>query len=328
MSDDVRHLIAPHLAVLLRQWNRLPLAVLAALLEATPAEVLAEGERLGLPAWQEPSAPEPLRELTTTEWRRTQSYRAMRAELWPARDPDRRLAALQSALERAENITLKNTAAEALRKAAETAIRELEAVIAAVRELPDLPIPGSDGLQEALLERMAYYRRLVSRTYAPYIGRAEVAEAFRALGVREGGILLVHSAYASLGNVLGGAEAVIAGLHDVLDADGTLVLPTLSQRRFAKVYQEWHLDRPSDTGYLTEYFRHLPGVLRSDQATHSVAAQGPLAYELTREHGAWGGRERVFGASAFARSSPWQKMIDRGGQVAFIGVDMNSNTST
>jgi aminoglycoside N3'-acetyltransferase len=93
-----------------------------------------------------------------------------------------------------------------------------------------------------------------------------------------------------------------------------------------KSYETWHMDKPSDVGCLTEYFRKLPGVFRSDHATHSVAAKGACARALTCEHGAYGPRYGVFGDYAFSRSSPWQKMYDRGGKVVFIGVTMSRNT--
>lgn len=108
--------------------------------------------------------------------------------------------------------------------------------------------------------------------------------------------------------------------------EGTLVVPTLCQQDFDHVYENWHLDVPSDVGYLTNYFRKLPGALRSDQATHSVAARGKLAYELTNEHGAYGLRLCPYGMTAFADSSPWAKMYNRNAKTVFLGVTMRYNT--
>lgn len=146
------------------------------------------------------------------------------------------------------------------------------------------------------------------------------------LGVRAGDICLFHSSYKSLGPVDGGAGAVIAGFESLLGKEGTLVVPTLSQVDFKNSYKTWYMDKPSDVGWLTEYFRKQPYVYRSNQETHSVAARGKLAYELTYEHTAGSPRLCPFGEYAFCNTSPWQKMYDRNAKVVFIGVSMRYHT--
>lgn len=158
------------------------------------------------------------------------------------------------------------------------------------------------------------------------VTRKDFSDAIRRLGVQAGDICLFHSSFKSLGPVEGGAESVIGGFEDVLGEEGTLVAPTLVSSDFYNSYKTWHLDKPSEVGYLPEYFRKLPGVIRSDQATHSVAARGKLAEELTRDHGAFGLHLCPYGETAFADSSPWVKMYERHAKVVFIGVDMRYNT--
>ena len=46
--------------------------------------------------------------------------------------------------------------------------------------------------------------------------------------MRSGQALMVHSSLSSIGYVLGGAQAVVGALLDVLDPDGTLVMPAFS----------------------------------------------------------------------------------------------------
>jgi len=57
---------------------------------------------------------------------------------------------------------------------------------------------------------------------------AEIAEALQQLGVRPGGVLLVHSSLSSLGYVPGGPETVIQALLKALGPGGTLLMPALS----------------------------------------------------------------------------------------------------
>ena len=158
------------------------------------------------------------------------------------------------------------------------------------------------------------------------VTRSDIKSAVKALGVLEGDIVLVHSSMKSMGYVEDGPDAVIDGFLDVVGAEGTLVMPTLSQKNFSNAYKDWSMDRPSDVGLLTEVFRKRPEALRSNQATHSVAAIGALADELTHEHTAFGPRFGAFGDYAFSYSSPWEKMYNRGAKIVFIGVSMSCNT--
>ena len=158
------------------------------------------------------------------------------------------------------------------------------------------------------------------------ITKKNITKAAKELGVKDGDILLVHSSYKSLGEIDGGAEAVIQGYLDAVGKEGTLVLPCFTQRDFENAYKTWHIDKHSDTGYLTNYFRKREGSIRSDQATHSVAACGKLAYELTKTHGhthkLWGN----MGDTPFSADSPWEKMYQMNAYILLQGVDALSVT--
>ncbi len=158
------------------------------------------------------------------------------------------------------------------------------------------------------------------------VTRQDVSNAVKALGVAPGDILLVHSAYKSLGPVEGGAAAVIGGIEDVLGKEGTLVMPTLCQGDLVQAYNSWYMDKPSDVGYLTEYFRKQIYVYRSNHPTHSVAARGKLAYELTFEHTAGAPHYCPFGDKVFSDTSPWVKMYQKGAKILFIGCGATYNT--
>jgi len=152
------------------------------------------------------------------------------------------------------------------------------------------------------------------------VNRSDITKAVLELGINPGDTVLVHSSFKSLGTVDGGAEAVIGGFLDAIGETGTLVLPTFVQKDFENAYKTWHIDKESDTGYLTNYFRKREGSFRSDQATHSVAASGKLARELTKTHGLTGKRFGNMGDTPFAKDSPWEKMYQLDAKVVMLGV--------
>ena len=94
------------------------------------------------------------------------------------------------------------------------------------------------------------------------VKKQDIVTALKQIGVKRGDILLVHSSLKSFGmDVEGGAETVISALKETLTQEGTLVMPTFSQKNFQTVYKDWSLERPSDTGYITEFFRLQAGTL-------------------------------------------------------------------
>ncbi|MGN1059995.1 MAG: AAC(3) family N-acetyltransferase, partial [Clostridia bacterium] len=158
------------------------------------------------------------------------------------------------------------------------------------------------------------------------VTQKDITGSVCALGIQKGDIVLVHSSFKSMGEVEGGAETVICGFLDAIGIEGTLVLPTFCQKNFEKAYETWHLDKESDVGYLTNYFRKRPGSMRSDQATHSVAACGQYAQELTKTHGHTHKRFGNMGNTPFSADSPWEKMYKMGAKVVLLGVSAMKTT--
>ncbi len=110
---------------------------------------------------------------------------------------------------------------------------------------------------------------------------------FAALGIPQGGKLLVHSSLRSLGHVDGGADAVIDSLLAVLGPSGTLLVPTLTGSELLSpqnppVFDPAHT--PCWTGIIPETLRRRPRALRSLHPTHSVAALGADAAALLAGH--------------------------------------------
>jgi aminoglycoside 3-N-acetyltransferase len=141
-----------------------------------------------------------------------------------------------------------------------------------------------------------------------------------ALGVRPGGVLLVHSSLSALSPVPGGAESVICGLLEALGPEGTLLMPSLSYAHVTAANPFFDLRRtPSNVGVIPETFRTRPGTQRSLHPTHSVCARGPLAGELLAGHG-----EDRTPCGPF---SPFHLLPEYQGQLLMLGCGLRPNTS-
>lgn len=150
--------------------------------------------------------------------------------------------------------------------------------------------------------------------------KSNLSNQLRDLGVRPGGVLLVHSSLRSLGPLEGGAEAVILGLLDALGPHGTLLLPALSYASVGPGSPVFDLHQtPACVGALPEYFRTRPGTLRSIHPTHSVCGSGSLAAELL------GGHE--LDSTPVGPHSPFARLPGLEGQILFIGCGLRPNTS-
>ncbi|MEK7476806.1 MAG: AAC(3) family N-acetyltransferase [Candidatus Coatesbacteria bacterium] len=149
---------------------------------------------------------------------------------------------------------------------------------------------------------------------------ARISRDLVALGVRRGGLLLVHSSLKSLGPVPGGPETVIRGMLDALGPDSTLLLPALSYSFVTPQDPVFDVRvTKSCVGAIPEHFRTRTGTLRSVHPTHSVAATGPRAQALLGDH--------LEDTTPVGPHSAFRKMRDLGGQLLFLGCGMEPNTS-
>jgi len=149
---------------------------------------------------------------------------------------------------------------------------------------------------------------------------ALIAKDLLALGVRRGGLLLVHSSLKSLGKVPGGPETVILGLLEALGPEGTLLLPALSYSFVTPQAPVFDVrSTKSCVGAIPEHFRTRNGTLRSVHPTHSVAATGPRAHELLDDH--------LDDSTPVGPHSAFRKLRDLGGQLLFLGCGLEPNTS-
>jgi aminoglycoside 3-N-acetyltransferase len=160
----------------------------------------------------------------------------------------------------------------------------------------------------------------------------------RALGLRSGDVVLVHSSMKSLGFVVGGSQAVVQALLDAIGPEGTLAVPTHTSDNCDPAGWHnppvpeawWPVIReqapgfdPSRTpsrwmGAIAETVRTWPGALRSDHPRLSFAALGSHAADITSTHQL---------DDALGERSPLGAIYRLDGKVLLLGCGHDSNTS-
>jgi len=121
----------------------------------------------------------------------------------------------------------------------------------------------------------------------PLVNRAEIAAGLRGFGVLENAGVMVHSSLSSFGRVEGGALAVIEALMAVITAQGTLLMPSFNHAAPFTAGGPGYFDpreTPTSNGAIPDHFWRLPGVLRSLDPTHPIAAWGRNAQRYTEGH--------------------------------------------
>jgi aminoglycoside N3'-acetyltransferase len=147
------------------------------------------------------------------------------------------------------------------------------------------------------------------------IGRDELIDQLRALGVATGGVLIVHTAFSKVGPVEGGPQGFIEALRAALGPAGTLAMPSMGE-------DDEHPFDPKTfgcrwLGIVADTFWRLPGVLRSDNP-HAFAAVGPHAAALTAPHPV---------DAPHGPDSPPGRAVALDGQVLLAGVGHDADTT-
>jgi aminoglycoside 3-N-acetyltransferase len=155
------------------------------------------------------------------------------------------------------------------------------------------------------------------------VGTSKEAAAFRPIlesfGVPRDGVLVVHSAMASLSRQGFRAEGIIEALLEHGSA-GTVIMPTMTWRTVTPDQPIWdEIATPSHTGLLSEIFRTRYAVARSIHPTHSVAAWGAAAKMLLSRH--------HIDNTPVSGNSPYGLMRDYSSYILMIGVGLESCTA-
>ena len=143
---------------------------------------------------------------------------------------------------------------------------------------------------------------------------------FRNAGIKSGDSVLVHSALSRIGHLKAGPKTFVDALMQVVGETGTILMPTSPNAVYQYDYIRAHktfdvLNTPSATGKITEYFRTLPGVIRSWHPTEPVSAWGSKAHYFVDEH---------FGQlTPYNDKSPFYKISEQKGKILYVGVTLD-----
>ncbi len=171
------------------------------------------------------------------------------------------------------------------------------------------------------------------------VTQAQLLHELRALGIRPGDTLIVHSSMSKIGWVCGREVAVVQALLGAVGRFGTLIMPAHSgdnsepsDWRLPPVPQSWFIpireNMPAyrrrvtplrSMGRIAECFRTWPGTRRSAHPHLSWCAHGPGAWWLLRGH--------RFGKLGFGMASPLGRMYRREAKILLLGVGYDNCTS-
>jgi aminoglycoside 3-N-acetyltransferase len=133
------------------------------------------------------------------------------------------------------------------------------------------------------------------------------------------GVLIVHSAIATLSRAGFRAEAMIEAFLGYV-SKGTLVMPTMTWRAVTPQQPNWdEIGTRSETGVMTEVFRTRYASHRSIHPTHSVAARGVAADALVARH--------HLDDTPVSANSPHGLMRSHKSYVMMLGVGLESCTA-
>ena len=146
------------------------------------------------------------------------------------------------------------------------------------------------------------------------VTKEQIVYSLKLGGIKNGDVVLMHSAMSSIGHVEGGADAVIDAVLEAVGPDGTFAVSTMAFDNPFDVENS-----PSTVGIISETHRKRPNSIRSLRPVHSINAIGAKAEELTADHDKCDTNCGI--------GSPYLKLRDMGGKIILLGVDMNRNTT-
>ncbi len=106
---------------------------------------------------------------------------------------------------------------------------------------------------------------------------------------------------------------------------GVLIVPTCTPTEGYPKPTFDPLLSPSEMGEFSEFFRQIPGTLRSHNPTHSVAALGNKALEIISGHRSAFGRPTPWGDGALGIGSPWDWLYNNNAWWVLLDKDLDAS---
>lgn len=168
----------------------------------------------------------------------------------------------------------------------------------------------------------------------PPVTREDLVKQLRDLGVGPGEVLMVHCSLSTMGYVVGGADAVVVALVELLGQSGTLMAmtgwehdayhlhewpPALQEayRRDPPAFDPELSEAARDYGRLAERVRTWRGARHSAHPECRFSAIGPRAEWITADHP----QNHPYGPR-----SPLAKLVEARGSVLMLGAPLETLT--
>ncbi len=152
--------------------------------------------------------------------------------------------------------------------------------------------------------------------------KAHLREALGALGLGTGDVVQIHSSLGNLGQVQGGADAVVDALVESVGDSGTVFSPVFVEEAIDCMGCEGQdfcpSDQPSEMGMISEVLRLRDEALRSCSPSHAFCGIGPQAEQVIAA------QKEVLTPCAPDSVFEWLYRLD--GYIVCLGVGIESMT--
>jgi aminoglycoside 3-N-acetyltransferase len=165
--------------------------------------------------------------------------------------------------------------------------------------------------------------------------RAELADGFRALGVRPGDTVMLHASVRAVGSIAGGPDQIHLALKDALTPGGTLMMyascpegyDDVGRGHLTPAQERTLLDKQPpfdaytakaarDNGALVEFVRSFPDSLVNNHVARFVVWGRHAAHLISEQP--WD--------FAFGRGSALERFLDLDGRILLLGCDHDNVT--
>ncbi|MDD2710788.1 MAG: AAC(3) family N-acetyltransferase [Verrucomicrobiae bacterium] len=127
----------------------------------------------------------------------------------------------------------------------------------------------------------------VSIRYKRLIGKKDIQEGLKRLGVRKGDKVMVHCSFSSIGQVDGGPRTVCEAIMDLVSPQGLVMMPSFNHYGIIESDGAGYYDplkTPTKNGVVADTFWRMKNVCRSLDPSHPFATWGANALDYVKNH--------------------------------------------